>query len=115
MTVLWVIIGVVLLMVIWGFVSATTGKTTAVRTDPTAPPPMPAFESPEKELPKAKSWQDARTASVSKNFGKGGEPTGISKDVGTAVNNADEDIERLKNARAFEPRITATSTKYEDT
>jgi hypothetical protein len=78
-----------------------------------APTQMPALE-PERELPKAKSWQEARTASVSKNFGRGGAPTGISKDVGTASAQLDDDMERLKKAKAFEPRATAVSLKSDD-
>lgn len=114
MIVLWVIIGVVLLMVIWALVSAYSGKT-EVRTEPMAPPPTPFIEPPERELPKVKHWQEGATASVSKNFGKGGAPTGTSTDYGRAITVVDEDFERLKRARPFEPRLTAREGTPEET
>jgi hypothetical protein len=106
--VLWIIIGLVLLMVVWALVAANSGKA-EVRTEPMAPTPMPSFDPPERDLPKAKHWQEATTASVSKNFGRGGEPTGISKDLGgakTAEVKVDEEFEKLRKARPFEPRAT---------
>jgi len=107
MPIFYVIVGVVVLLVIWAIVSATQNKR-QVQIDPTAPPPLPLFEPPEQELPKAHHWQEARTASVSKNFGRGGAPTGISTDIGThASSNVDQDLERLKTAKPFEPRLTA--------
>jgi hypothetical protein len=112
MPVFWVIVGIVLIMVVWAIVSSTSRKA-EIRTEPMAPTPMPSPE-PERELPKAKSWQEARTASVSKNFGRGGAPTGKSTDFGKATNTADDDIERLKKARPFEPRAVASSLKSDD-
>ena len=114
MTVLLVIVGVVLLAVIWALVAANSGKVKAPIDHSAPPPPPPAYDLPDEENPKARSWQDARTASVSKNFGRGGAPTGVSKDYGKVIQNADEDFERLKKARAFEPRVTSTNVNVEE-
>jgi len=104
MTVVWVIIGIVLLMVVWALVSAYSGKT-EVKGEPMSQNPTQIFEPQERELPKVKHWAEARTAGVSKNFGQGGAPTGVSKDVGKVIQSSDEDIERLKRARPFERRV----------
>jgi hypothetical protein len=104
---LWVLIGIILVAVVIALVSAYGGKT-APTIDPyatQAPDPMPAFEEP--EPPKASNWQEGAKTTVSKNFGKGGMPSGVSMDKGgVATANLDEDMERLKNARPFEPRAT---------
>jgi hypothetical protein len=112
MPVFWTIVGVVLVAIVWAIISSTSRKA-EVRTEPMAPTSMPALE-PERELPKAKSWQEARTASVSKNFGRGGAPTGSSTDFGKANTAGDDDIERLKKAKPFEPRAVASSTLHSD-
>jgi hypothetical protein len=113
MPVFWVIVGIVLIMVVWAIMSSYSRKA-EIRTEPMAPTPMPAFEPPERDLPKAKSWQEGKTASVSKNFGRGGAPTGSSSDFGKAINTGDDDIERLKKARPFEPRVVASSLKDDE-
>ena len=104
---LWVLIGIILVAVVIALVSAYNGKT-APAIDPYNPPvseSIHAFEEP--ELPKASNWQEGAKTSVSKDFGRGGAPTGISIDKGgIATANVDEEMERLKNARPFEPRAT---------
>jgi len=114
MPVFWIILGIVLVMVVWAIVASASRKA-VMRTEPMSPTDSPAFEQPERELPKVKHWQEAATAGVSKNFGRGGAPTGTSSDMGKALINADDDFERLKKARPFEPRATATSYKPDDT
>jgi hypothetical protein len=114
MTVVWVIIGIVLLLVIWALVSAYSGGKSQVNVEPMAQTPMP-FDTPEKELPKVKHWSETATAGVSKNFGRGGAPTGISRDIGKANSNVDEEMERLKKAKPFEPRITASGMRPDET
>jgi len=105
---LWVLIGIVLLAVVIALVSAYGGKTVPIIEPTDSTPiaePMPAFN--DFEPPKAADWNDGVKTSVSKNFGKGGIPTGVSVDSGhVATANVDEDMERLKNARPFEPRAT---------
>jgi hypothetical protein len=113
MTVVWVIIGIVLLLVTWALVSAYSGKT-EVKIDPMAQAPMQSFEPEERELPKAKHWSESTTAGVSKNFGKGGTPTGVSKDIGGAAKSVDDDMERLKKAKPFERRLTADGMRPDE-
>jgi len=103
---LWVLLGIVVIVVIWAFISAYNGKT-EVKSATTYAPPMDPIEYEKPELPKAGRWDEAAKTSVSKNFGKGGNPTGSSKDsAGIAVSSYDEDIAWMKKARAFEPRAT---------
>jgi len=101
-----VIVVVVVILIIWAIASALSGKKDVdIRPEAAAPPPV--LEPPERELRRAQSWEDGATATVGKSFGKGGVPTGISKDGGgIATAEMDEDFERLKRARAFEPRAT---------
>lgn len=113
MTALYVTIGVVLLLIVWAIVSATSRKS-EIRSDPVVTPPQQTWEPKEYNLPKVKHWQEATTASVSKNFGKGGPPTGVSTDVGKAIADYDDDFERLKRARPFERRMTPTNPGYEE-
>lgn len=114
MTVLWVIIGVVAVLVIWAIASAISGKP-AKKTHMETPPPPPMPEPPERELPRAQSWEDATTVGVGKHFGKGGAPTGVSRDAGgVATADYDEDFERLKQARPFEPRATKLDVGEEE-
>jgi hypothetical protein len=106
MTILWVIVGVVVILVIWAVASAFSGRP-APKTHLDTPPPPPIAEPPEQDLPRARSWEDGPTVGVSKSFGKGGEPSGVSTDAGgVATAGYDEDFERLKQARPFEPRAT---------
>ena len=104
---LYVLIGVIVLVVIWALVSAYSGRPSS-RTEAYAAPlpePPPKFDEP--EMPKVQDWKDGAKASVSKNFGKGGAPTGISKDAGgIASSKVHDDDEWLRNARPFEPRAT---------
>jgi hypothetical protein len=107
--VLYVLIGFILLVVIWALISAYSGKAdtrTEAYAAPTMPEPEPKFNEP--EMPRAHDWQDGAKTSVSKNFGKGGAPTGVSKDAGGLATSKDgyDDDEWLRNARPFEPRAT---------
>jgi len=102
---LWLLIGVIVLAIIWALVAAYNGKP-AVKQDytaPTAAAPPPDF--PEIDIPKASHWEEGAKTSVSKNFGKGGIPTGVSSDAGgIAAKKKNDDDEWLKKAKPFEPR-----------
>ena len=106
---LYVLIGFILLVVIWALVSAYSGKSDVkaeAYAAPTMPEPEPRFNEP--EMPKAQDWKDGAKASVSKNFGRGGAPTGVSKDAGGLATSKDDhdDDAWLRKARPFEPRAT---------
>ncbi len=105
---LWVLIGIILLAVVVALVSSLGGKSQA-RTEtfiaPPEPEPSPSFD--EYQPPKASNWEEGAKSTVSKNFGKGGEPSGVSTDSGgIATSTGDEDLDWLKNATPFEPRAT---------
>ncbi len=104
---LWVLIGVILVAVIWGLVSAYSGKP-ATKTDyqiPASTTPEPMYEEP--EPPRAYDWKDGAKTGVSKNFGKGGMPSGVSHDSGgVATSSVEDEDEWLKKAQPFEPRAT---------
>lgn len=106
MALLYVLIGIVLLAVIWALVSAYSGRaeaSTKATTEPLPPPPT-IFTEP--IVPKAQDWKDAARTSVSKNFGRGGAPTGVAVDPGGIASSTHDDDEWLRNARPFEPRAT---------
>jgi len=108
MPLLWVCIGVVVVAIAWALIAAYSGRPKPTNIDYSAPPPPPMAEFEMPETPKASTWHEGAKAGVSKNFGKGGIPTGVSRDAGgIAVKSAkDDDLEWLKNARPFEPRAT---------
>ena len=102
---LWLLIGVIVIAVIWALVAAYNGKP-AVKQEymaPAAPVPQPEYD--EIDIPKASHWEEGAKTSVSKNFGKGGIPTGVSSDAGgiAAKKKIDED-DWMKKAKPFEPR-----------
>ncbi len=108
MFLLWVLIGIVLVVVIWALVSAYSGKA-ATQSKEYVPPvsspePEPSFD--DLSTPKAQHWKDGAKASVSKHFGKGGTPTGVSHDAGGVATSGQGDDDWLKNARPLEPRAT---------
>jgi hypothetical protein len=109
----WVIVGVVVALIVWAIVAASSRKV-EMHTDSMTPVTMPSFDPPERELPKAKHWQEAKTASVSKNFGRGGPPTGISKDSGSQEKKLDDDMERLRKAKPFEPRAILSDLNLDE-
>ncbi len=108
MSLLYVLIGAVVVIVIWAIASSLSAEKKVKESTYEAPQaPMLDYE-PDFDQPKAKRWEDGATATVSKDFGRGGAPTGISRDAGGLATapkgEVDEDFERLKKARAFEPR-----------
>jgi hypothetical protein len=103
---LYVLIGVVLLAVIWALVSAYTGRVEASTKSAVEPLPPPLAKFSEPIIPKAQDWKDAARTSVSKNFGRGGVPTGVAVDAGGVATSKHDDDDWLKNARPFEPRAT---------
>ena len=104
--ILWVLIGIVLVVIIWALVSAYSGKAEQSAQEYTPPPPPPTPEFID-DTPKAQDWKDAAKTSVSKNFGKGGAPSGVSRDSGgLATAKQEDEDEWLRNARPFEPRAT---------
>ena len=102
---LWLLIGVIVIAVIWALVSAYNGKP-AVKQDYVAPAAsiqQPEFD--EIDIPKASHWEEGAKASVSKNFGKGGIPTGIASDAaGIAAKKKQDEDDWMKKAKPFEPR-----------
>jgi hypothetical protein len=108
MVLLYVLSAIVVVVVIWAIASSIGSK--AQTSTPTYEPPPVSLSSykPDFSQPKARSWEDGSKASVSSSFGTGGEPIGKSSDPGglavSTKGEMDEDFERLKNARAFEPR-----------
>ncbi|HDS31081.1 MAG TPA: hypothetical protein ENN67_08570 [Firmicutes bacterium] len=109
MILLYVLSAIVVVVVIWAVASSINNKSAvSTPTYETPPPPVSTFK-PDLTEPRARSWEEGSKTSVSKSFGKGGEPIGKSIDVGglavTSKKAVDEEFERLKNARAFEPRV----------
>ena len=107
--ILWALIGIVLIAVVWALIASSSGKAPTARKDIAyEPPPMVVNEPSKIEFHTTNSWEEGAKTSVSKNFGKGGTPTGIASDAGgMAAAKYDDDIEWMKKAQAFEPRITA--------
>jgi len=105
---LWVLIGIILLAVVVALVSSLGGKTAKNAETYVAPPtPEPAPSFDDFESPKASNWEEGAKSTVSKNFGKGGEPSGVSTDSGgIATSTGDDDLDWLKKAKPFEPRAT---------
>ena len=104
---LWALLGIILIAVIWALISASGNKASAVK-ETAYEAPAPEIIEPEKiQFNRTDSWEETTKATVSKNFGRGGVPTGISRDSGGLAVSSDDDIEMLKNAQAFEPRATA--------
>jgi predicted membrane-bound mannosyltransferase len=104
---LWALLGIILIAVIWALISAA-GNQASVKKETAYEAPAPEIIKPEKvQFNKTDSWEETTKATVSKNFGKGGVPTGVSRDSGGLATSGDDDIEMLKNAQAFEPRATA--------
>lgn len=105
---LWALIGIVLIAVVWALIAASAGKAPARREVVYEPPPVMVKEPSQIEFRQTDSWEEGAKTTVSKNFGKGGDPTGVAMDPGgMATSKYDEDIEWLKKAQAFEPRVTA--------
>lgn len=116
MIVLYVLLAVVIIAIVWAIASSASGKPKASEPTYELPQAPKSAYKPELDLPKANSWEDGARAGVSKTFGSGGEPIGTSRDPGglavSSKEEADDDFNRLKNARAFEPR--ALPTNYEE-
>jgi len=100
---LWALIGVIAIAVVWALVAAYNNKG-EVKQDfvPTAPVAQPEFD--EIDIPKASHWEEGSKTTVSKSFGKGGVPTGVSTDAGGMANKQANDDDWMKNATPFEPR-----------
>ena len=105
---LWVLIGIVLIAVVWALISASSGKAPAKREVVFEPPPMEIKEPKMVDFRRTDNWSEGAKTSVSKNFGKGEAGSGGGPDSGKAKSfKYDDDIEWLKKAQAFEPRVTA--------
>ncbi|MCX6647055.1 MAG: hypothetical protein NTY09_11985 [bacterium] len=105
---LWVLIGIVLIAVVWALISASSGKAPAKREVVFESPPMVVKEPSKVEFRRTDTWEEGAKTSVSKNFGKGESGSGGGPDSGKAKSfKYDDDIEWLKKAQAFEPRVTA--------
>ncbi|HEX9744511.1 MAG TPA: hypothetical protein VGB30_03700 [bacterium] len=111
MIVLWIGIGVVIVAIVWAIIASTSGKpvkSTTVSDPYIAPPEDVKAKTWNVEKPGVHDWRETRTASVSKNFGRGGAPTGIARDKGNiavkTIEEEDETLAMLKKATPFEPR-----------
>jgi hypothetical protein len=105
---LWVLIGIVLIAVVWALISASSGKAPAKREVAFEPPPVVIKEPKEIDFRKTDNWHEGAKTSVNKNFGKGEATSSAGPDSGRAKSfKYDDDIEWLKKAQAFEPRVTA--------
>ncbi len=105
---LWVIIGIFLIAVVWALISASSGKAPAKREVVFEPPPMEIKEPKTVEFRRTDNWTEGAKTSVSKNFGKGETTSSDGPGAGKAKSfKYDDDIEWLKKAQAFEPRVTA--------
>lgn len=112
MIMLWILLGLVVVAVIWAIAAASARpKADRVITPDVNPEYKPPREASFDQWAKdayTKDWKDAPIAQVSKNFGKGGIPTGISRDAGgfatASRSDEDEDLAMLKKAQAFNPR-----------
>lgn len=104
---LWALLGIILIAVIWALIS-TAGNKASVKKETAFEAPAPEIIEPEKiQFNRTDSWKETSKATVSKDFGRAGAPTGISRDSGGLATSGDDDLEMLKNAQAFEPRATA--------
>lgn len=117
MIVFYILLAVLVIAIIWAFASSASRKPKASEPTYELPQQPKSAYKPDIDVPKAKRWEDGARTGVSKTFGTGGEPSGTSRDPGglavSSKEEADDDFERLKNARAFEPR--ALPTNYEET
>src|SRR3990172_7224357 len=110
MIMLWVLVGLVVIAIVWAIAASSSGKKPEKTFTYVPPTPEPSYESFKVDKPAAYDWRDSATTSVSNNFGKGGDPSGVSRDSGGLATKSltveDEDYKMLKNARPFEPRAT---------
>jgi len=102
---LWLLIGVIVIAIIWALVAAYNGKPAAKQEYVAPSVTAPQQDFAEIDIPKASHWEEGAKTSVSKNFGKGGIPTGVSSDAGgIAAKKKNDDDDWMKKAKPFEPR-----------
>jgi len=109
---LWVLLGVILVAVVWALVAGSSSKARTDVHQAYVPPPVMEPEKP--TFKSTSSWEEGVKTSVSSKFGKGGAPTGVSHDSGGVATSSDEDMDWLKKATPFEPRLTRPLDNDED-